>query len=84
MIKPKTPRYYLAVGSAENLAPNGLKHSGLAGDVRLPFAAHDPAMADGGLGIPRINRREAPEHIPKPNFSFSGKPINHRLYYTGK
>jgi hypothetical protein len=87
------------MGSADNLAPNGLKHhmATFDGD-RIPFAAHDPEKpemdADGAIpgGIPVLNRvftphpnrRMQPERIPKEVFSFSGKPINHRLFYTGK
>ena len=49
-----------------------------------------PMMADGGVpGLsnvlkPHSSRKMQPEHIPKPVFSFSGKPINSRLYYEGK
>ena len=94
LIQPNKPRYYHGVGSAENLAPNGLHHSGLNGDVRIPFAAHDPKpeMAAGGIipGLPREpelrgeSRRMQPEHPPLEKFSFSGKPVSHRLFYSGK
>lgn len=94
LVQGKTPRYYMAVGHADNLAPRGLHHSGLHGDVRIPFAAHDPKpemMAGGTIpGLPRIphaadeTRLMSPEHPPRATFTFSGKPRNSRLYYGGK
>jgi hypothetical protein len=94
LVQSKTPRYYMAVGHADNLAPRGLHSSGLHGDVRIPFAAHDPKpemMASGTIpGLPKIpraideSRRMQPEHPPLEKFSFSGKPVSHRLYYQGK
>jgi hypothetical protein len=85
----RRPRYYMSVGPATNL------HSPAAiiNDTRLPFATHDPMLADGDLalnrleeqvGVPHPTRRMAPEKPPKSTFSFSGKPTSHRLYYSGR
>jgi len=65
LTQPRKPRYYLAVGHADNLAPRGLHSSGLSignGDLRLPFAAHAPhdnakpeLLAGGTIpGLPKI------------------------------
>ena len=94
LIQPKKTRYYQAVGHVDNLAPNGLHSSGLNGDVRIPFAAHDPKpeMAAGGVipGLPRVphaadeTRLMSPERPPMETFTFSGKPRTHKLFYSGK
>ena len=95
LIQPNKPRYYMGVGSSDNLGPRGLHHSGLHGDVRIPFAAHDPKpeMAAGGIipGLPRepelreVNRDACNRNIPLwRNSPFSGKPVSHRLFYSGK
>ncbi len=79
---PGKPKYYQAVGQADNL------HSPAAilNGTRLPFAAHHPQapqpelMADGIY--PR--RSMSPERPPAPRPSFSGRPVSHRLYYSGR
>ncbi len=90
LLHGRKPRYYQAVGSADNLAPNGLKHSGtvINQETRIPFAAHDPTpepMANGSLPhFPKESRFMQPEKPPKETFSFSGRPISHAKYYSGK
>lgn len=85
------PRYYQAVGHAENLKGGLHSPAAILDGTRLPFAAHDPMKAEGALahleeqvGVPHPTRRMDPEKPPRETFSFSGKPISHRLFYQGK